>query len=494
MPTPYSQRSVSHAFPKVAWAQLASIAIFAFLALHALTIVTIGDNAKAGSYLFLIAAPLVAAAACAGRARQERNYQGWTELGLALLLWATGMAINMSVDLMLARPLDVPGISMLFYVLYGVPLIFAVASPAHEQGHIRIIDGVLALTLGALFWLHTFSFAAFDQASAEGVLAIRWLFDVENCFIAMFALVRWQASSNPQRRSFFAILTGFAILYGIVAAYINHLASEIDFGNLPDLAIALPFLWLAWAVRPGRKQRTPLWRPASRFSLAVRAGSPLMLPATLLIVACTLIYRAPQVAAAGFVVGTLGYGLRNVLAQMRGIAEQDRLNRLSHLDALTGLPNRRQFDTTLQREWARARRLNNAFAILIIDIDHFKLLNDKFGHLVGDERLRDVAQELSSCLVRGDDFVARYGGEEFVAILSGATETSAIAMAEKMRKAVLARALPTAAPGGIVTVSIGLAWVATPSADPADLMVSKADAALYRAKNQGRNRVEHRPQ
>lgn len=474
-----SPRSASQSQPDSTQRRLASIAIPIFLVLHALTIAYAGSNAKTGSYLFLIAAPILAALACARRIRVERDGQGWAELTLALVLWAAGMATNMSVDLMVLKPASVPGISMLLYVLYGVPLIFAVASPAHEKWYIRVVDGILALALGALFWFHTFSVAAFDRTSEEGILAIRWLFDIENSFILIFALVRWRASSDSKRRNFFGILACFAAVYGTVAAGINHLASNMDFGTLPDLAIGIPFLWLAWAISQERKQQKAKLQSASRsFSLAVRAGSPLMLPITLLIVACTLIHRTPQFATSGFVVATLGDGLRSILAQMRGIAERERLDQLSHLDALTGLPNRRQFDMTLRREWARARRLRCPFAVLIIDIDYFKQLNDSFGHPVGDERLSNVAQQLSSCLTRGDDFVARYGGEEFVAILPDITEFAALALAEKIRKTVAARALPTTAPGGIVTVSIGLAWARTVSTGAADDIVSEADAAL----------------
>lgn len=476
-------RSSSIVRPDYSW-----LLVSVFLAGHALAILNTGSGAKAVSYGFLIAAPLVAAAACMARIGRDRSAQGWAEMALALLLWSAGMASNMSLDLSQADPVSEPGLSMLFYVLYGVPLIFAAASPAAEKWYIRAVDGVLALALGALFWIHTFSVSSIDSASEEGFVAIRWLFDIENAFIAAFALLRWSACAAPARRAFFAIFATFACLYAVVAAFINHLASDVEFGTLADLAIALPFLLLvAMASRKPSPRRTAF--PPRWFSLVVTAGSPLMLPGTLVVVSCTLLPRTMEAAAAGFVIAVLGYGLRNVLAQMRGIAEQDRLDQLSRMDALTGLPNRREFDATLQREWARARRSGSAIAIFVIDIDHFKQLNDGLGHLAGDQRLREVAQEISSCLTRASDFVGRYGGEEFVAILPDVTQRDAQALAEKMRKAVAARSLTTPAAPGVVTVSIGLAWTMGTAA-AAEHLVALADAALYRAKQRGRNRVE----
>ena len=462
----------------------------AFLAAHLVGLVTLGGDAKAISYAFMIAAPLFAASVCFSRGLYGPFRQGWTEAALAMLLWAGGMATNMAIDLLSMSAGNTPGISMLLYVLFGVPIIFAVASPVHEKWHIRLVDGALALALGVLFFVHTFLFTTLVDVSEEGVGYIRWMFDVENGFIAVFASIRWRASVDLGRRAFFRSLALFAWSYFAVAAFTNHLLSDTEVGTAFDLLVDLPFLLLALmgarnVSAPGRNHRPP----SQRFALAVRAGSPLMLPATILVVACALLERNPGFAIAGFVVATLGYGLRNVLAQMRGIAEQDRLDALSRIDALTGLPNRRQFNETLQREWSRSRRFQTSIAVLMIDIDHFKALNDGLGHLVGDERLRQVGQELAACATRAGDFVGRFGGEEFAVVLTGNTEEAAEAVADMMLKAVASRALPTPAPLGIVTISVGLAWRHRADMDDPASLVADADAALYQAEQQGRNPV-----
>ena len=162
---------------------------------------------------------------------------------------------------------------------------------------------------------------------------------------------------------------------------------------------------------------------------------------------------------------------------------------MSHVDALTGLSNRRQFDEALNREFARATRRREPLALLMIDIDHFKLLNDRLGHQTGDERLREVASALRSHAARTTDLVARYGGEEFVAILPGASASAAFDQAEKMRIGVEQLDLASPSPLGRVTVSIGVAWLAPGAVTDAAALTGQADHALYASKHAGRNRV-----
>lgn len=160
---------------------------------------------------------------------------------------------------------------------------------------------------------------------------------------------------------------------------------------------------------------------------------------------------------------------------------------LSVTDALTRLANRRRFDETLDREWRRARREGASLAVLMIDVDRFKLLNDRFGHARGDEVLQAIARSVEASLRRPGDLAARYGGEEFVAILPATDITGALVIAERIRARVEAgdgwNGLPSA------TVSIGVSVVRPKTGwVPSDL-VAAADKALYCAKNAGRNRV-----
>jgi diguanylate cyclase (GGDEF)-like protein len=165
------------------------------------------------------------------------------------------------------------------------------------------------------------------------------------------------------------------------------------------------------------------------------------------------------------------------------------LERLSVTDSLTGLANRRSFNKFLNREWLREQRGQQPFSVIMIDIDHFKMYNDHYGHLEGDVCLQKVAWALQGALCRAGDLLSRYGGEEFVAILphtdaQGASELAA-SFHSRIRELELPHAASPVAP--IVTISIGIASV-IPSQDLSpSQVVALADKALYQAKQAGRN-------
>ena len=160
----------------------------------------------------------------------------------------------------------------------------------------------------------------------------------------------------------------------------------------------------------------------------------------------------------------------------------ERLRRVAETDGLTGIANRRTFDAVLQRELARAERSGRPVSVVLLDLDHFKALNDDHGHQMGDEMLRQVAALLvDGC--RSTDTVARYGGEEFVVVLPDCDAVEATARADELRRAVLAA--PTPVP---VTLSGGVAEYPA-HADGFSTLVGRADEALYRAKREGRNRI-----
>ncbi len=172
----------------------------------------------------------------------------------------------------------------------------------------------------------------------------------------------------------------------------------------------------------------------------------------------------------------------------RSAALQEELERLATIDYLTGTFNRRQFESLLKEEWSRSFRYGSRFALFLIDIDHFKQVNDVYGHQAGDEVLRAVAEQLRESL-REDDRVARYGGEEFAVIALGATTTNARELGERLRHRIQTAALP----GGVTGVTITIGIAASDSPKPAQThleLIAQADAALYRGKRNGRNRVE----
>lgn len=214
------------------------------------------------------------------------------------------MALNMYQEVGRGNADATPGLSMLLYVLYGVPLTFAMAHPRQEPWYLSLIDALLALLLGYLFFVYTFSFATLNDAGEEGIEHLRLMFDVENIFIAGFALLRWRASEDPSRRVFFRTLCAFAWVYLGIAAYINHVETEGSYGGLVDLLIDVPFLLLAiMALRPSRRGDV---RVPRTLVMAVRAGSPLILALSLMVVSALMVRDHPYLAVAGFVLATLG--------------------------------------------------------------------------------------------------------------------------------------------------------------------------------------------
>ena len=163
------------------------------------------------------------------------------------------------------------------------------------------------------------------------------------------------------------------------------------------------------------------------------------------------------------------------------------LEELSLADALTGIANRRFFDKSLEEEWRRARRTALPLALVMLDIDHFKDLNDQHGHPAGDAWLRAVALHLRESVHRTGDVVARYGGEEFAVLLPNTSAEGTILVAEQLRRGI--ETLRVEEAGGVgVTASFGVASL-VPSSDEASNLVQLADDALYTAKRDGRNRI-----
>jgi len=183
---------------------------------------------------------------------------------------------------------------------------------------------------------------------------------------------------------------------------------------------------------------------------------------------------------------------------MRDVSERQALQRrLEHdatTDALTGLANRRAFDTALAVEWGRAVRNDTDLSLILLDVDRFKTFNDLYGHPAGDGCLRDVAAAVQGVVRRPGDLAARYGGEEMAIILPGAPPAGAAHVARAVCAAIQALGVPHAdSPCGVLTASIGVATAAGPVghalAMPQGLLIG-ADGALYRAKAKGRNRIE----
>lgn len=160
---------------------------------------------------------------------------------------------------------------------------------------------------------------------------------------------------------------------------------------------------------------------------------------------------------------------------------------LAVTDPLTELFNRRRFETALENEFKRTMRYRSQNSCLMIDIDHFKKINDEYGHHTGDIVLKEIAKAIKSC-IRDIDIVARWGGEEFIVLLPETNKGDALQVAQRILDFIAGHSFPQITRK--ITVSIGLANVPDPSIDTAEKLIQVADLALYEAKQNGRNRIE----
>lgn len=167
----------------------------------------------------------------------------------------------------------------------------------------------------------------------------------------------------------------------------------------------------------------------------------------------------------------------------------EKLQHLSTTDALTGLMNRRRFDEIFREEWQRSVRGGHPLTLLMIDIDHFKMYNDTYGHLQGDKALRRVAKALITAVRRPSDRVMRYGGEEFIVILPDTDAIGGYQVAEKLRLAVQAMGLEhqSSPAASMLTISAGIATIIPQARQSMVGLIAAADNALYKAKEKGRN-------
>ena len=217
-----------------------------------------------------------------------------------------------------------------------------------------------------------------------------------------------------------------------------------------------------------------------------------------------LVYSSFALASLAVVFAAYRYRMRRMRSladRLQSLVEErtaalERLNRelqrLTATDGLTGVANRRRFDEALDHEWRRGIRGGTPLACVMIDIDHFKAFNDRYGHLQGDACLRQISQTLVSTARRAGDIVARYGGEEFAVVLPATTAANARLLADQLRTEVAALKIPhdASTTGPYVTISLGVAsMVPAQGVSPATL-VAAADRALYQAKHSGRNCVE----
>jgi diguanylate cyclase (GGDEF)-like protein len=483
-----------------------------FLAAHAIALFA-SRQSSAVSALFVFLCSLSAVAACYWRSTRSSGpvRRKWDFLASALSLWTIG-------ELMHALRLFAPSFARVnalgpefYFLVYGIPVLLAISSSNEERDSVLfvLIDSFQAIFAVALVYLDL-SIAQSRAELSPVPLDLTLIYGIGAWTLAGACLLRLLARPHGEEKVLYRILFVYLCFFALLATPWRGscVLNALPLGNYRDLLIDATFLLLTAGcllVHSDAEAENPAIEINS-FALVLNNGSPILFTLAVLALGAIVAHRNFTLGISAIAMSLVLYCFRAALLQSAYMSAQHaltrsqyalreanaRLKQLSFHDALTGLPNRRQFDHTLELEWNRALRNRSSLSLLILDVDCFKALNDLHGHQRGDECLQKIASALAGSLRRAGEVVARYGGEEFAAILPYADLPMALALAESMRKAVLALELPHEGSNAhpFASVSVGAASIEpSPLCTPAQLLAA-ADEALYRAKRGGRNRVE----
>ena len=361
----------------------------------------------------------------------------------------------------------------------------------------------------------------FRMTPANSAVALYEIYWAECLLLAVTASIRLLTWSTEEERLRNRLLCATLWMYLPVEILLDYPSSawqppagsllaivpRLPKGGLFELLWSLPFLFMGLqALRaPILLERTTRRHLNNKGALLLRSLFPM-------IITCALFALAVSVAREHFYVGVgtillllMVQGLHSGVIQVSYLLGQAslltkerelkaanlELERQSMLDPLTGIPNRRYFSEAFEAEWKRALRKNEPIAVLMLDLDFFKGINDAHGHVYGDDCLVQIAKSLRAELQRGVDVVARYGGEEFIVLLPDTDLEGAGTVAAGLQSAVAELGIVNQASpfDQQLTVSIGIAATVPLAQTPRGELIANADRALYRAKREGRNRI-----
>lgn len=463
-----------------------------------------------GSDGLLLLSVVLAAAACfwrAWRLNHSRVGLQWLLAAIGMVLWAGGQATYTYIDIH-HMPQTVALNSDLLFFLYGVPFLLAICSVVDQKRLRSLFVSDLVQALVVAWLVQSELFPASHGVTAISTAHVYSAYNVENLLLAGAAGLRLFTGARGAKRQFYRVTFYFMAVYAAVAMPMNFLNEfhNLPTGTLLDLLWDLPFLLLAAlaAWLPVVEEERSL-APSRRSQRIILHSMPVLITAVVLVMGTILVRYDFLAGLLAVLIGLGSYSLRNSLLEMRYLETQrmltesegalqiamERFQELSYIDPLTKVANRRQFEETLAIEWNRTMRRGAPLSLLMMDLDHFKLLNDTYGHLRGDDCLMIAAQTLSSRLKRAGEMLARYGGEEFAAVLPDLPGEMAVQLAESLRAAIANLGIENSESpnGGCLTISIGVATCYPAPDKTAEALLASADQSLYAAKQTGRNRV-----
>jgi diguanylate cyclase (GGDEF)-like protein len=490
--------------------KLLTSAIAAVLALHVILILVLGQQSVPESRLCIAVIPFLAAVCLLWRAHRlpTRERLSWQLLSLALLFWAAGQVVEILIGRSTAASNLSVDLSDFFYITAAFPVLLAISGTREAESIRAVFYLDAAQILLALVLTYVLLFQI-QLPPDQATIVMARIYAAECSLLAISTIVRLVSWSTLEERRRVRTLCAVVWIYLPIELGMDYATKNWNLraGTLLDLLWSVPFVYAAWQAlhlpidesAAGRRSRFVRGR------MLVESLCPMLVTTGVFALAASVANQHGLLALSAIFVLLLVQGLHAGVVQVKYLAGQDlllereralkdansALEELSMLDPLTGISNRRRFSVALEDAWNRALRKQEAIAVLMIDVDFFKRINDLHGHAYGDECLTEIAKILSHQTRRSNDLLARYGGEEFTLLLPETSETAALAVAERMHAAVYTMGiLNDASPfDHRLTVSVGIGVTTPgPGMNQSGLM-EIADQALYEAKRLGRNRI-----
>ncbi len=488
----------------------AILVAIALMSLH--VIVAVAGPSEITSNVLITLAPFLASVSCLWRSRGKPSLLAdkWRLLGVGLAIWAIGQGCFTYVDIVHHEIQAVALPSDFWFLVYGIFLLLAVCSVGEDQDStaILIADSAQATLAIVLIYVTLFMNVHLGQRSMP-TFQLNSLYFAENLALAVVTTLRLFAMPDGEDRYFHRAACTFAWLMLVVSTPLNYIDTYVQTTDSKPIEVAwqLPFLAIVIMAFSNEERAKPVPAEQQRSwgAMMVYNASPVFFTMCVLLLGAHMAQHRFRTGFAAVVAALAIYTFRASILQTRlrqvqeSLNDTERslrlLNRQLHeqslLDPLTGVANRRRFEQVLEVEWNRALRSGWPISVIMLDIDHFKSLNDRYGHVRGDECLTAVAQVLRRDLRRGGELLSRYGGEEFIAILPNVDGDGAMLTAEAMRSRVHQLGIENhGSPIGRLTVSVGVCSIIPVGGLSREGLVQAADAALYRAKAGGRNLAE----
>jgi diguanylate cyclase (GGDEF)-like protein len=488
---------------------LLAYALFSIVVFHTVLVLVLKAHLIPASRLATAAAPLLAALCGLWRAQNvpPRERIPWRLLSASMALWAVGQAVEALIGRSASALNFTADASDLFNLIAALPMLLALSNTRRTESIRSVFYLDCAQTLLAASLIYVLLYRTSLTASSAAT-AMATIYLTECALLAVSAVLRLASWASLEERQRIHLLCKGVWLFLPIHLWMNYASSHwsLPAGTIFDLLWSIPFVYAGWQVLYLPMNETPEepHKEPGRGRLLVESLCPGIIMVGVLALAASIIAQHPVLGMSAIFTLLLIQSLHAGVVQLNYVTTQRlllksdlelrnaniNLEHLSMLDPLTGIPNRRRFDAAFDDAWRRGIRSRKPLALLIIDLDFFKGINDLHGHTYGDECLIAVARALEQQAERPDDLLARYGGDEFALLLPDADADGATQLAERMHHAIhLLAAQNGASPfGGLVTITIGIGVCAPAMGmDPISL-IEMADQALYQAKQQGRNR------